>query len=261
MTTNEKNEEVMTNLEELTPSEYFEYVKSKKNTITDKDLQGYYSNCLELINKYNITGQTNGMRKLIFHLQSIEKERELVKMGITTFIYREDIEHYIDKIAHDTVKVIELERYEREIPDEVVEVIAKVKNLFDQLYVLFTDYTGETEQQLIREKRLEVSKDPILFGTFIDRSSRGISNRFYFLADWVDEYCDLTLNKLVNEVKAKESRNVAITISTPKDIEALKKQLSDLEATGNGSFRINPEKSKNDNLFKRISTFFKGDKK
>ena len=81
---------------ELSPSEYFEQVKERKNHITDEDLQKVYDNCLELLNKYKITGQKKGMRKLMFHLECIEKEREIVKMGIDTFIYRDDIEEYID---------------------------------------------------------------------------------------------------------------------------------------------------------------------
>ena len=80
---------------ELTAKDYFEIVKSRKQTITDEDLERVYDNCLELLNKYKITGQTAGLRKLIFHLDSIEAERELVKMGITTFIYRDEIEEYI----------------------------------------------------------------------------------------------------------------------------------------------------------------------
>ena len=64
-------------LTELSPSEYFEQVKERKNHITDEDLQKVYDNCLELLNKYKITGQKKGMRKLMFHLECIEKEREI----------------------------------------------------------------------------------------------------------------------------------------------------------------------------------------
>ncbi|MCD3340325.1 hypothetical protein G8T81_14565, partial [Clostridium botulinum C/D] len=103
------------------------------------------------------------------------------------FIYRDDVEEYIDNIAKDVVKLIELERYEREIPDEIVEVIKQTKGKFDQLYILFTDYTGKMERQVEKERR---EKDPILFGTFQDEKSRAVIDRFYFLGDWVDEYCD-----------------------------------------------------------------------
>ena len=129
------------------PDEYFQFIKDRKHSVTDEDLTAIYDNCLELLNKYRITGQTKGMRKLIFHLECIEKERELIALGVDTFIYRDDIEEYIDNVAKDVVKIIELENYEREIPDEIVSVVEAVKDKFDKLYVLFTDYTGRVERQ------------------------------------------------------------------------------------------------------------------
>lgn len=191
---------------ELTPSEYFEIIKDKKNKINDEQLNEIYNNCLVLLNKYKITGQTKAMKKLIFHLETIEKEREIVKLGIDTFIYRDDIEEYIDNISKDTVKIIELENYEREIPDEIVDAWAKVKDKFDKAYVVFTDYTGKLEKQIEKERR---DKDPILFGTFQDQDSQTVIDRFYFIGDWEDEYCDLTLDKMVNEVKQHTKKDIA----------------------------------------------------
>lgn len=214
------------NKNELTPSEYFNIVKDKKQHITDEDLVKVYDNCLTLLNKYKITGQTKGMKKLIFHLECIEKEREIVKMGINTFIYKDDIEKYIDNIAKDVVKIIELENYEREIPDEIIETISQVKDKFSQLYVVFTDYTGKIEQEVIKERR---EKDPILFGTFQDKNTRTVIDRFYFLGDWIDEYCDLTLDKMVNETIKKTGEDVRKEISTPQDIQELKAQLDNLD--------------------------------
>ena len=207
------------NLEsELTPQQYFNKIKERKHNITDDELVKVYDNCLELINKYKITGQKKGMKKLMFHLECIEKEREIVKMGINTFIYRDDIEEYVDSVAKDTVKIIELENYEREIPDDIVSIIEKVKDKFDQLYVVFTDYTGKVERQIEKERR---EKDPILFGTFQNQSNRTVIDRFYYIGDWEDEYCDLTLDKMVNETEKVGMRNITKTISTPKDIVEL----------------------------------------
>ena len=116
-----------------------------------------------------------------------------------------------------------LEKYEREIPDEIVSIIEQVKDKFDQLYILFTDYTGKVERQIEKERR---QKDPILFGTFQNEKTRTVIDRFYFLGDWEDEYCDLTLDKMVNEVEASKKRNIVRTVNTPEDIEELKKQLN-----------------------------------
>lgn len=242
---------------ELSPSEYFEQVKEKKNHITDEDLRKVYDNCLELLNKYNVTGQKKGMRKLMFHLECIEKEREIVRMGIDTFVYRDDIEEYIDNVAKNTVKIIELENYEREIPDEIVDVISKVKDKFDQIYVVFTDYTGKVEKQVQKERR---ERDPILFGTFQNQTNRTVIDRFYYLGDWEDEHCDLTLDKMVNETEKLGKRKIVRTISTPTDLEELKSQLSALTES-NGLFIQSATVPEKKSWFANIKTIFRRNKK
>ena len=37
-----------------------------------------------------------------------------------------------------------------------------------------------------------------------------MNDRFYYLGDWVDEYCDLTLEKLITEAGAEILRNIQI---------------------------------------------------
>lgn len=237
--------------EEISPQQYFDAVKERKHEIDDEQLKAVYDNCLELLNKYVITGQTRGAEKLIFHLNCIEKEREIVKMGINTFVYRDDIEFYISNVASDVVKIIELENYEREIPDEIVEIISKVKGKFDQLYVVFTDYTGAVERQAEKERR---AKDPILFGTFQNSATRSVVDRFYYLGDWADEYCDLTLDKMVNETKEVGKRNIVRTIKTPDDIEELKKQLASLSKSEN-IFIVNADADKKKGFLASVKTF------
>ena len=241
-------------MENFTPQEYFDAVKERKHTITDEDLQNVYANCLELLSKYRITGQKKAIQKLMFHLDCIEKEREIVKLGINTFVYRDDIEYYINNVADDIVKIIDLESYEREIPDEIVEVIERVKDKFDQLYIVFTDYTGDTEREVQEERR---QKDPILFGTFLDERNRSIIDRFYYLGDWVDEYCDLTLDKLVNETERVGNRKIAHPIKTPEDISELKAQLGTLTQENSLSipFKVTEIEHK-PGFFNKIKTFF-----
>lgn len=54
------------NLEsELTPQQYFNEIKERKHNITYNELIKVYDNCLELLNKYKITGQKKGMKKLM----------------------------------------------------------------------------------------------------------------------------------------------------------------------------------------------------
>lgn len=238
----------------LTPQEYFDIVKERKHKVTEEDLVRIYDNCLELIQKYIKTGQVKAAKKLMFHLDSLEKEKDIIKAGVDTFIYRSDIEDYIDNVAKDVVKVIELENYERDIPEEVVEVIEKVKDKFTKMYVIFTDYTGKIERSVEKERR---EKDPILLGTLQNKATRTIIERFYYIADWVDEYCDLTLDRMVDEMAAR-GKNISHNVSLPVDIEELKQQLKQLEPTkDDSSLYAMVSVPVKESFFDRIKSIFK----
>lgn len=239
---------------ELEPKEYFDNLKDRVKNITDEELKDFMNGCLHLVEKYKTTGQTRIIQKLRFLVDCVDKERDIVKMGITSFVYREDIEQYIDNIARDVVKIIELENYPRDIPDEIVEVIAKTKDLFDQYYVVFTDYTGEVEKQVEKTRR---EKDPILFGTFQEKrivrdgftqQEIIMNDRFYYLGDWVDEYCDLTLDKFLTEAGKEKLKQ----IGTPTDVDGIKAELHRLD----DNFKMTiptPKKT----LFSKIKSIFK----
>ncbi|MBX0320298.1 hypothetical protein [Shouchella clausii] len=229
----------MTDKQTFTPEEYFNFLKNKKNKCTDSQLNEVYENALKMITKYKKTNQVVALKKLIFHLDCIEQEREAIKAGIDTFVYKKDIQMFINNVADKTVKIIELSRYEREIPDEVLDAYQKVKDIFNEFYVVFTDYTGEMEQKVAEERR---EKDPILFGTFKDKkSSEGnksasIYERFYYIGDWIDEYCDLTLEQMILETKTATNIEIDHSLKTPEGIEELQEQVNALVPDNRGGF-------------------------
>lgn len=228
---------------ELDPQDYFDYLKSKINNISDKELEDFYNGCLALTQKYVTTGQYRILRKIKFLVNCVEKEKKLVEMGITRFVYRDDIENYIDNVADDVVKIIELENYPRDIPDEIVEVIGKTKEIFDRMYIVFTDYTGKVERQVKAEKR---RKDPILFGTF-QKSGLSfdsvVNERFYYLGDWEDEYCDLTLDKFLKEAGRDKIQTVEVPLNKDEILQQLDNLASDFgehqEPIGVNSKKVN----------------------
>lgn len=246
---NQSLNETQTN---LTPSEYFQQIKDKKQTITDAKLEQMYESCLVLIEKYKKTGQVKGLEKLIFHIETLEKEHLLLKEhGIDTFVMSDDITDFIENVADKAVKIIELKNYEREIPDEIADTVANVKHLFDEMYVVFTDYTGEVERKVEKERR---DKDPILFGTFQDIKTGTLVERFYFLGDWEDDYCDLTLGKMVSQMKKKTQKDIQHSIKTPVDVQSLREELSFLE-TGR------KPQPKNETFMDKVKSKFKVVKK
>lgn len=204
------------NKEKISPSQYFDYIKNAKNDITTEALKESYSVFLKLAEKYTKLGQKESLKKLCFLADTLKKEEKLIELGITTYIYKDVIEDYIENVADKTVKIIELSRYMREVPDELVETIEKSKDLFDEFYVVFTDYTGKEERKVEKERR---DKDPILFGVFKNNSN--VADRFYFLGDWVDEYCDLTLDKMVEQYQENKGYSPAVETKIPETTDEL----------------------------------------
>lgn len=247
----------------ITPYEYFQNMKGKLQTMDDERLEKVYQNAIYLAERYNRTGQTKGLRKLKFHIESIVKEKQILDAGINKFVYRSDIEEYIQDVADKQVVILDLKSYERNLPDEIIEALEKVKDLFDEFYIVCTDYTGEMTRRVQQERR---EKDPILFGAFLDREKNAINERFYYIGDWIDDYCDLTLDKIVAEMKEETGRNILNDmLPIPKTQEELQDQLNSLnlkEDESTNSVKLTLISSSNDStkkrssFFTRIKTFF-----
>lgn len=246
----------------ITPSQYFDYLKDAKQTITTEALKNSFDTFIHLAEKYKKLGQVESMKKLTFLADTLIKEEKLIEMGITTYVYKDVIEDYIENVADKTVKIIELSRYMREIPDDLVDTVEKSKELFDELYVVFTDYTGKEERKVEKERR---DKDPILFGVF--KTNTTVADRFYFLGDWVDEYCDLTLDKMVEQYQAKKGVSPTKETSIPSNAEELvavlktykidEKNPNTIQLTSGGVFNLTTPSYTTNNVAQPKESFFK----
>lgn len=224
------------NAEDVTPTTYFNYVKDMKKDIKDENLERVADNCLTLLQKTKITGQTSVAKKIVDQYSLILRELKAASFGFNTIVYKSDIEKFITKISNHPVKIIELSKYSREIADDAVYklVLAKDNNLFDEYYVLFTDYSMQDTKEIAKERR---DKDPILFGAFKTDDKNNIpEERFFYIADWVDEYCDLTLEEMLTQYEKSESSGAKYNIDIPKDVDALKEYMGLIE-------KKNPEKA------------------
>lgn len=246
----EQLEEIILTAEEkqMSPYEYFQRVKSAINEMDDENIKKMYTAASTLMDKYKVFGQEKAEKRLAFHIKTLLKEHDLINLGINKFVYKDDITNFIDSISKKPVKIIEMKNYPREIPDEMLDVVLKTKSIFDEFYILFTDYSGD---DLVNEVKKE--RDPILFGGFCTKNRDIVADRFYYLGDWEDEYCDLTLDKLISET----SKDIVKTVEIPTNTEDLIKQLNAYEEKDEGRFYFNASKKKP--FFKRIVTAIKGD--
>lgn len=244
-----------------TVSEYFDYVKDMKKESNPEELNKLAENTLSLLGKLKETNQLKLARQLISQYDITKKELIAYYNGFNIYVYREDIEKYIEQVAPKAVRIIELEKYERDIDDEAFKLFKKAKslNIFDQYYVIFTDYTGEATKSIEKER---IDKDPILFGAFM-YDPMGYENpnsgnmipfdRMYFIADWVDEYCDLTLKEMVKQYERKTKTGMVYNINVPDDVYDLKKYF--------GMIKENKRELKKDarkGFFKELTKLFRG---
>ena len=210
--------------DKVTPSLYFDYVKGLKNKVEFEEYGLIIDNTLKMINKAKITEQTSMAKRLTHQLELALRELEAAKKGFDIFVNRKDIELYISKVEAKAVKIIELSRYTREIPDDIIDKIAEAKEVFDEMYIMFTDYTKKETKKVAKERR---DKDPILFGAFIDKDGEKenkiyVEDRLFFIADWVEDKCDLTLEEICRDVKDKSNKNITYKVDLPTTEEAAK---------------------------------------
>jgi len=121
----------------------------------------------------------------------IIREAEMVSCGFNMFMKQDLVKKFVDRSRNRVIKLTKMDNYSRMIPKKALNKLekAKSKNLFDGFVVMHTDPNNKSVKKTIEEK-----KDPILFGVIKE------SDRYYFIADWEDELCDLTLDKIIDKL-------------------------------------------------------------
>ena len=192
-----------------TATEVFEGLKENVIFVDYDELRFNRNNLIPKAEKVMKTGQTRVAQNILFTLSAINKEFEALKQGYNTYVNKELLFEYIEKCDTRSVVINYLKDFPREVPDDITEKVNKLKelNIFDEFIVVFTDYTGEERSKVKEDER---EKDPIIFGIFCDLNHKYIYDRFYFIGDWVDEYCDLTLDKLIIEQRDVNPHNTLV---------------------------------------------------
>lgn len=184
-------------------NEYFNGVKSKGQELIDEKLKKELEYLPNQIEELLSLGQTSLANKLKKQIVDLTKERILLANGFDTFINRKDVTRYIDLVKDKKVHICELDKFPRLIPESAKNLLLKAKslNIFQDFWVVYVDYTGDNESMLTEEekKQRKKNRDPIIFGTF-DKPETSTLDKLYFICDWTDEYCDLTLDKMVSKL-------------------------------------------------------------
>lgn len=175
---------------EIDIAEFFTNIKllSKESAVKYRDR---VSNYLQALRNAKIAGQTALLETLLREMIANKYESLLDAEGFYYAVREEDVVRFAKK-TEKGLKLSYIQNFGRPIPEDVVKTLAKANQLevFDNYVVLYYDPKGEIYKET--EKQRAKRKDPILFGVISG------SNKLYYIGDWIDEYCDLTLEKFVD---------------------------------------------------------------
>lgn len=147
-------------------------------------------------------GQTALVDRLKGRLESAKSELQLVNVGLTKYLVEEQIVDFYKKTSKDKkLKLTWIKHFVKPIPSKILEVKEKLDQqfIFDNYAILHYDPNGDATSLTEEEKKQEEirKKDPIIFGVI-----KG-SRRLYYVGDWIDDYCNLTLDVVVEVLKER----------------------------------------------------------
>lgn len=164
--------------------------------------------------KAELKAKTDSQAKQITQIQddlkAIEKLEEIASKGYTTIITLKLVlafqkltpACFFDKLKDfsrpiyeagslENCPIEDVEQYNQlKRRKEAFELVKKAKDskCFDEIMILNLDYPRYEREQ---EEKMK-AKDPIAFGVVTE-----LPNHLFFIADWIDEKCDLTLSKIM----------------------------------------------------------------
>jgi len=112
-----------------------------------------------------------------------------------------------------------IQNFTRFLPNDVVEKkkLADDLMVFDNYVIMHYD-PNKAATALTKQEQNAIKRDPILFGVIAE------SRKLYFIADWVDEFCDLTMKEIVDVlVKSEGVTDADFTLSKDKTRKLLGK--------------------------------------
>lgn len=208
------------------PKRYFNTIKNNVKELSLEDYQDLANGINKIYKDATVNGQTALIEKMNKEKTRIDKELSFIKSGYSKYLLEEDIVKF-SKFAKRRIKLDWIKNFVRVIPENIRDKVGKLekKQLFDNYVILHYDPDDTGTQET--EAEIERRKDPIIFG--VTQTSR----RLYYIGDWIDDYCDLTLDGLLKTMGEKEARKLTS------------------ETIGNGELKMNKVKVKKKRVSKK----------
>ena len=172
-----------------------EFFVSVKNSAKEIEiLHGRAEGFEQALKRAKQGGQQAYIEQLSAGLNAYRMESQLLAMELPKYLEEDDLVRFY-KQSKKGLRLDWVQNFTRVIPETLLakKVRADEFGLFDNYVVLHYDPQAKSYAETEKEKEAKkASKDPILFGLMAGR------RRLYIVGDWIDEYCDLTVDQIAD---------------------------------------------------------------
>ena len=132
------------------------------------------------------------------------KETISIVKGYDRYVEYKVVEKWFDRIRGGQIALTEERAFMRPIPKDILEKRDAARPFFDGFVIMhcFDPKKLEADKSMSSAQKSAMrgqGRDPILFGV------HNGSDRMWFIADWIDEYCDLQFGELVRTLAGFEA--------------------------------------------------------
>lgn len=180
--------------------DFFNSVKNSVNQIDEDGVTEVLSKYFDVIENAEHNNQVALVERIKDYVTTLNYELILSKSKFNKFISEADVvDFYNVASTNDKYKtglcLTYVKNFVKIIPKEVTDLKKEADTLkvFDNYAVLHYDFEGNSVEDTKKEKEAK-KKDPILFGIIAN------SRKLYYIGDWVDDYCDLTLDVIIKKL-------------------------------------------------------------
>lgn len=182
----------------LSVHDFFKSVKS--SAINIEQYSNRVNSYLTALNNAKHLNQEALVVQIQNKINEAKYEAILYASGFRTIILEEQVVKFY-KECKKGLEMTWIRNFIRVIPEKAVEKkkIADSLEVFDNYVILHFDPD--------KKAFVEEQKDPILFGVISG------SRKLYYIADWIDEYCDLTLEQFIDKFGDEAIKANDITVN------------------------------------------------
>lgn len=223
----------------IEPKVFFEFIKG---SLSANELEKLTENLLRFKQILEITTKTGQLALRENARDSIIKiirEQQAAVEGYSRYVNQSTISDFLRNVEGRVAYLKPFSEFPRLLPDDVWSKLEKAQTsgIFEEFWILYLDYSKESSTLKSTSTKIK-EKDPILFGKVMKDSLK-----LFYIADWIDEYCDLTLDKFITEMKAINTQYTLpeVTMPSPADLSELledkERQASVLKSTNSSKYR------------------------